>query len=360
MQRLTLIISSTCNMACTYCYAAGGHYNGPASIMDPDLSVDVFEHFNANFRGVQHVLFFGGEPLVGLPVIQRLCTYLKGQVDNGRLDHLPRFGIVTNGTLIAQRPDFLDLAKAYNFAVTVSMDGPKFLNDRNRPMKTGAGSFDHIVRGLSALRQSGIPFSIECTYTANHYASGWRPDDLYRYFLAYGPEHVILVEEMGCDTTSFSSRADFSRTMLPEWAKLFHRTLEEWKETDVMKLAGPEQVLGAIVRRPRLLADRFCEGGVDSFAVNPEGNVYPCHILNNNNHFNLGHYRNVRRPSTVLPRKGDIAVCQSCPVKRLCRSCPAKMYLEGPGGEFRPSDTQCHLNRISFLLAEKVLSDSPQ
>jgi uncharacterized protein len=94
--------------------------------------------------------FLGGEPLVNRPVVQAVTQ--RAAAIAKRRNIALNFTITTNGTLLtaADAAFFED----YGFAVTISLDGPREAHDRLRPYKSGAGSFDRIMRNLGPLLAS--------------------------------------------------------------------------------------------------------------------------------------------------------------------------------------------------------------
>lgn len=360
MERLTLIISNKCNMKCIYCYANGGNYKSAECLMDANLANRIFDHFVNRFGTFRQILFFGGEPLLAIHVIESVCIHVESLFQCNKIPFLPKFSIVTNGTLINKNHKFLSLAKKFNFSITVSLDGPKDINNQTRKMKNGRGSFKKIISGLHGLKQENIPYSIECTYTPLHFKENWLLKDLYFYLLTLMPKNVILIEEMFSDILKEKNIIDFSNKISSQWISLFNHAIQDWKKYGNMRIAGPEKILGAIVFKPVLLLKRFCEGGLESFTVNPEGMVYPCHILNNIEEFCLGWYEDfIYIKSDILPKKKDINECKSCLIKNYCQTCPAKMYRGNGGHGFKPIQSQCNINKAIYLLAQNVLYEIP-
>jgi hypothetical protein len=73
--------------------------------------------------------FLGGEPFLSRALVHACVEYAHAQAARSGLDI--RFSVTTNGTLL--RPDDLALIRAHPFAVTVSIDGDKEVQNRQRP-----------------------------------------------------------------------------------------------------------------------------------------------------------------------------------------------------------------------------------
>nr|MDT0667332.1 4Fe-4S cluster-binding domain-containing protein [Micromonospora sp. DSM 115978] len=72
-------LTNICNLACTYCFAAGGDYGRITDAMGHE-SVDhifafVAEHVTSS-RSVRFE-FFGGEPLANFPIMREICERSK-------------------------------------------------------------------------------------------------------------------------------------------------------------------------------------------------------------------------------------------------------------------------------------------
>jgi uncharacterized protein len=92
------------------------------------------------------VTWFGGEPLLALPVIERLSSQLADRA-RGRYDY--HASIVTNGYLLA--PDTARLlADLHVTNIQITLDGPRDVHDKRRPLASGAPTFDRIVGHIAA------------------------------------------------------------------------------------------------------------------------------------------------------------------------------------------------------------------
>jgi uncharacterized protein len=162
---LSLAIAQKCNLGCTYCYAQQGPFGGQAKNMPIETAnraVDLLLA-EAGDGGKASLAYLGGEPLVNRPVLQAV-TQRAAELAARRGIALG-FSITTNGTLLSQAD--AEFFETYGFAVTVSLDGPREVHDRTRPYKSGAGSFDRIMRNLRPLlaRQRRMQVSARVTVT---------------------------------------------------------------------------------------------------------------------------------------------------------------------------------------------------
>jgi len=142
-----------CNFACTYCYQA--EYAPAGGIPGPEVLDAFFAYVDREFHDRRtYLTVFGGEPL--LPgaghraVIEALVV---GAAARGM-----EVALVTNGHLLAEYLPVLRRATIRE--VQVTLDGPREVHDRRRPLHGGAGTFDAIVAGIDATLAAGIPVNL--------------------------------------------------------------------------------------------------------------------------------------------------------------------------------------------------------
>lgn len=151
LETVLLKVASRCNINCSYCYVYNmgdtGWKNLPRQIsyetIDDVTRVlsDLSDKQNRPFAVVLH----GGEPLLlGFTKLEYLIFSLR--------DALPdecAISLQTNGILINQR--ILDLCANTRTTISVSLDGPPEIHDKNRVGHTGEGTYDKVLRGLKLL-----------------------------------------------------------------------------------------------------------------------------------------------------------------------------------------------------------------
>lgn len=93
------------------------------------------------------VVLHGGEPLLlGYSKLEHLIFSLR--------DALPdecSISLQTNGILINKK--ILDLCSNTRTTISVSLDGPKDIHDKNRVGHTAKGTYDAVLKGLNLLRE---------------------------------------------------------------------------------------------------------------------------------------------------------------------------------------------------------------
>jgi uncharacterized protein len=144
-QILTLNVTEQCNFRCRYCVYDGCHSNRPGhSPKQMDLSVakraidDFLPHGDPE-EGAS-ISFYGGEPLLNFGLIKECVQYARKTAG----DRKPRFSLTTNGSLL--NGDIAEFLAVEDFAVRVSLDGPREIHDRYRRTADDQPTWDLVTR----------------------------------------------------------------------------------------------------------------------------------------------------------------------------------------------------------------------
>jgi uncharacterized protein len=92
-----------------------------------------------------HISFYGGEPLLNLDLIKRTIAHAEAIIAKN-----VQFNMTTNGTLLT--PAVCNYLREKKIRLTISLDGPRNIHDRNRVDKNGQGSFDTVMKNLAYLK----------------------------------------------------------------------------------------------------------------------------------------------------------------------------------------------------------------
>jgi uncharacterized protein len=150
--RITVLTTLQCNFACDYCLQGDhGDYNKTAAKMSMETAARTAEWTEQRLDAVRPrsfaLTFFGGEPLLNLPVMYYLAERLWNACQARGVDML--INVITNGLLLT--PAVVDRLKPFGLnGVKVTLDGDHDTHNRMRPLRGGQGTFDKI---LSNIRQ---------------------------------------------------------------------------------------------------------------------------------------------------------------------------------------------------------------
>jgi uncharacterized protein len=167
---MVLNVTNQCNLACTYCYEYGEdkivdteHGRQPKFMTEATARQSV-EFLLKESGRVAHMTFFGGETLLNFPVLEATVAYARARAAQAgkEID----FSLTTNATLL--RSEIIDFLAANDIGVTVSMDGPRELQDKFRVFHNGAGSYDVVAPKVKELlrKHRSRPIGARVTLTS--------------------------------------------------------------------------------------------------------------------------------------------------------------------------------------------------
>lgn len=143
--RATVVLNLDCNLACSYCYEEGfrGGVRMTSATAEQFVAWVIREHLEQG-RDIE-IQFYGGEPLLTLPLLHSIAASLTNAAAvSGRRSSIL---MTTNGTLLTR--DVVEQLNQYNFKkAIITLDGPKYLHDSQRPYVGGKGSFDVIMGNI--------------------------------------------------------------------------------------------------------------------------------------------------------------------------------------------------------------------
>jgi uncharacterized protein len=147
---VTLLTTLQCNFACDYCFQGDhGDYNLRADKMSLDTAARVGDWLERELDRVRPerfiFTFFGGEPLLNLPVMYQLAERMW-RATQAR-DVSMYVNIITNGLLLT--PDVVDRMVPFGLnGIKITLDGDRDTHNRMRPLRGGQGTFDRIVENV--------------------------------------------------------------------------------------------------------------------------------------------------------------------------------------------------------------------
>lgn len=132
-----LNISTFCNLACKYCFIDNNPIsNNCSQKMSYDtakIAVDKFiNEVNKNKTEEPQIIIYGGEPLTNFELLKGIVIYIRKKKEDLAIT------TITNGTLINE--EHIKFLKENKVGIGISLDGPKFINDKNRIFRSKKGS----------------------------------------------------------------------------------------------------------------------------------------------------------------------------------------------------------------------------
>lgn len=252
--RLVIILSQICNLACTYCYA---HEARSKEILSKDKLKVAYDAILADENKSKHFSFIGGgEPFVTWDIIEWSIIYINSHKAN---EDKVSFSITTNTTLFNEHS--IKFCKEHNIHIGVSFEIVKEIQDNQRPFyKSDASTFDVIHKNLGLLIENGISFGIRSTIT--------------KLNVALMPEMVNFV----ADNYPNQKRLHFEQVTDPSQNNTeFYNEFVEYffKAREIGKKRGIE-VYNSISNSVFRIRERFCNGET---CITPTGSIVACHRI---------------------------------------------------------------------------------
>ncbi len=271
VKALCLHIAHDCNLACQYCFAQEGEYHGRRALMSFEVGKKALDFLIANSgnRRNLEVDFFGGEPLMNWEVVKRLVKYGRSQepLYNKRF----RFTLTTNGVLLDD--EVMEFCNQEMSNVVLSLDGRKEINDKMRPFRKGAGSYDLIVPKFQRFAESRnqTNYYVRGTFTRNNL--DFSKDVL--HFADLGFKQMSIEPVVASPEEPYAIREEDLPQILEEYDKLAAEYVKRKKEGRGFHFFH----FMIDLQQGPCVAKRLsgCGSGTEYLAVTPWGDFYPCH-----------------------------------------------------------------------------------
>ena len=327
VKSMCFMVAHDCNLRCKYCFGDTGEYGGDRELMSKEVGEAAVEYIikNSFLRKHCEIDFFGGEPLVNMPVVKHLTEYVRRrEKETGKSFKLT---LTTNGLLLNEKN--LEFLNENNISLVLSLDGRREVHDRMRPDVGGNGTYDRVVKNFQRAVESrkGNNYYLRGTYT--HHNLDFTDD-------------VLSMRDAGFDVLSeepvVSPSGDYALTEadLPkieaEYDRLARTYLEERKAGRGFFFFHFNMDLSNGPCVAKRLAG--CGAGHEYYAVAANGDLYPCHQFVGRKKYRLGSVFTGVEDKELPQYFRESHVLN----KPKCRDCWARFYCSGG----------CHANADLF------------
>ena len=148
--KVTVLTTLQCNFACGYCIQGDhGDYNKHAARMSLDTAERLAGWTEDRLDTLEPsrliLTFFGGEPLLNLPVTYYLAERLHASCTERGVTL--SISIITNGLLLT--PEIVERLNPLGLTgIKITLDGDREAHNRMRPLRGGQGTFDKIIANI--------------------------------------------------------------------------------------------------------------------------------------------------------------------------------------------------------------------
>ncbi|MGD8728880.1 MAG: SPASM domain-containing protein, partial [Gemmatimonadota bacterium] len=230
---------------------------------------------------VAHLTFFGGETLLNFPVLQKTVAYARRRAaeEGKRIE----FSLTTNATLL--QPDVIRWLADNDIGVTISIDGPKPVQDGLRVFHNGKGTYDVVlpkIKELLAVHRSR-PIGARVTLTQKN----MNVLEIYRHLTEeIGFWEVGLAPVTTQNHREYAISAEGKDDMLRQFEEL----AEDWLECALRdEHHGFTNVTDTIEEIHKGVSKAYgCGAGLGLLGVATDGDVALCHRFAGSEEHTLG------------------------------------------------------------------------
>ena len=230
-----------------------------------------------------------------------------------------RFTLTTNGVLLSD--DIIEFANKEMSNVVLSIDGRKEVHDYMRPSHNGKGSYDLILPKFKKLAESRKQdnYYVRGTFTKNNLDFS---EDV-KHLAELGFKQISIEPVVSPLEDPYSIQEEDLLIIFEQYDKLAKYMIEKRQAGEdfnffhfMIDLSG-----GPCVAK-RLSG---CGTGTEYLAVNPWGDLYPCHQFVGQEEFLMGNVFDGISRTDIVKRFKEISVYS----KEKCKDCFAKFYCSG-------------------------------
>jgi len=301
-----LLPTDNCNFRCVYCFIRKSVH-----MMNEKTCDNAIEYFfNISDSKEKQIILYGGEPLLNWKICE--MTIRKARAIDDRVG----LQLVTNGSLITDK--IAKLLADFDVETSISIDGPKEVNDAMRKDCEGNGTFDKTMLGYKALREYS-KCGISCT-VASHNIN----------ILPQVTEWIVTKLE----PSSIGFNLLIGNRFTPIYvdpkkvAENLIKSFEICKEHGIYEDRVGRKVINWVKRE---VYPTDCAGIGGQIVVTPDGMIGPCHaFIGSDKYFskewNIKEDKNFQEFAKRYPF--NMESCYECEALGICGGgCPYRAYL---------------------------------
>lgn len=327
VKSLCLHVAHDCNLRCRYCFAGTGDFGHDRGLMSKEVGEKAVDFIIAGSGGRKHceIDFFGGEPLMNMPVVKHVVAYArKRERETGKAFKLT---LTTNGVLLKE--ENIRYLSDNNISLVLSLDGRKEVHDHMRPNAAGKGSYEQVQENFkkAVAARGNDNYFLRGTFTAHNL--DFTADVLNMADQGFDLLSVEPVVAKDCD---YAIETEHLPQLFEEYEKLAKVFLERQRAGNGFFFFH----FNMDIHNGPCVAKRLsgCGAGHEYFAVAPNGDLYPCHQFVGRDRYLLGNIFDGVTNQELPPYFRQSHVLN----KLECSACWARFYCSGG----------CHANADLF------------
>jgi uncharacterized protein len=320
-----------CNLRCSYCHdwrATGERMSSETLRLLIQRALEDPLHTITTFQ------WHGGEPTVMPISFYRKAVYLQQSLRQP--DQAVFNAIQTNATRLTA--EWIEFLRAHRFRVSISMDGPPELHDRQRRFVSGRGSFDAVRRGIALLQEHEIDFKV--IMVIDQAALSLGPDYVFDALVSLGVKNYSLLGvKPPIDPAAVPGTRAEPYLDPVQMGRFLIEIYDRWKahRGDAINIRELRDIEYRLAARAPVVCTMAggCLGQV--FVVEPSGQVAHCELFQGDARYTLGNvftnsFAELRASSRMktlqAENERDLADMRGCPDFGVCNGwCPHERYI---------------------------------
>lgn len=348
IRSLTINVTQICNLKCTYCAAGGdGTYGMAQTKISVEKTLPQLKFFleKVPAGGSFKIIFLGGEPLLYPEGIRAIAQYV--QLMTAGQNIRPIFSIVTNGTLFSESN--LELLQSIRCHVTVSIDGPEYINDVVRPLRNGQGSTGIVISGLQRLFQvqknlGSVTLHGVFNKTNMNLVEAYK---FYSQFPAVSYEFTYGVTEADDEANAL---------FIDQMNEVAALAFKERGEAGLRQIGFFNGIFNALDQQQR--TENFCGAGKSFLVVDAKNNLYTCPWTVGQKKEQVGSGTELNAATLAEYEESLIEKnnCQTCWARFLCGGGCLYIHRQGEqGAALQAKKNQAFCHRMQSLISTAIL-----
>lgn len=337
LHMLTLQVTQNCNLRCKYCVYSGSyinrqHNNKRMNFKTAQKAIDYYILHSSQMKKLRFG-FYGGEPTLEMDLIKKCVEYINEKAFGREIE----YNLTTNATMLSR--DIMKFLVGNNFYLTISLDGPESIQNKNRVFAgNDRGTFDSVMQSVMAITEN-YPDYIDNV----HFNMVMNPEDGYKesndFFVQ---DHRVKGYYV---TATEQNDVNYKDNLMKSEEYIINRAYEQFKRIycyfrDIENGYSP-LVEGYLSNIKKNVADQLkkdasgykighpggpCVPGLQRLFTDADGKFYPCERVNETSEImqigDVDSGINVSKVKDLL-NVGKITedVCKKCWAFRFCTSC---------------------------------------
>lgn len=314
---LVILVTNDCNFGCVYCYENYSKFK----LNDYNIN-DIINFINNMLETEKYnsvfINWFGGEPLLELNNIEKFSNLVKILCHEKGVPYIS--SITTNGYSL-NLDNFKKLLGLNVRYFQVTIDGDEESHNELRPLKSGYGSFDKIMKNLISIKNERLKnffsINIRCNITKNTINNYYKLEEILR---------KNFLDDNRFKLTPFLV-SDFGGNLVK---KIENELMDNYDMINVNGIANYNNIFDTPVQEE--ICYVWKNGG---FTIVPDRGVFKCsHFVeecgdyNKNYLFNFDNidYKRIKTVQDMIIKNNHAEKCVECKYMPFCyiNTCPIK------------------------------------